>query len=127
MTNWNRKSVCIGTAAVALALMLTGSVGAFSNHENTLTFSRAVALPDGVVLPAGTYSFNIATATALDVVVVRNARGNKFYTGLTTPVSRPAGMSLSTPIVMGETPKNQTAPIMTWYEIGTVSGHEFKY
>ena len=71
--------------------MLTGSVRAFTNHENKLTFSHAVALPNGIVLSAGTYSFNIAADTALDVVVVRNPRGNKVYVGLTIPVLRPAG------------------------------------
>jgi hypothetical protein len=63
MTNWNRKSVRIGSAAVALAFMLTGSVGAFTIHENRLTFNRPVALP-GIVLPAGTYSFDVVTGTA---------------------------------------------------------------
>ena len=128
MANWNRKSVCIGSAAIALAFMLTGSVGAFfNNHENKLTFSRAVMLPHGIVLPAGTYSFNVANDTALDVVVVRNV-SKVFYMGLTFPVSRPAGMSPNISIVTGEAPSgNQAAPIKTWYELGSQNGHEFKY
>ena len=127
MTNWNRKSVRIGCATAVLALLAAGSVMAFGvNHKNNLTFNRPVALP-GVVLPAGTYSFDVATDTALDVVVVRDARGNKFYTGFTTAVSRPAGMSWNTLIVTGEASKNQAAPIRTWYEIGSELGHEFRY
>lgn len=77
MTNWNRKSVCIGGATVALAFMLTGSVGANIAHENRLTFSGPVALPGGVVLPAGTYSFNVAADTALDVVTCGTSGATK--------------------------------------------------
>ena len=128
MTNWNWKFVRIGCAAVALALMATASVMAFTGHHNNLTFSRPVALPGGVVLPAGTYSFDVATDTALDVVVVRNIRRNKvFYMGFTTTVRRPAGMSPNTSIVIGEAPPNQAPPIGAWYEIGHVMGHEFRY
>ena len=129
MTNWNRKPVCIGSAAIALAFMLTGSVLAFNNHDhqNKLTFSRAVMLPHGIVLPAGTYSFNVASDSALDLVVVRNV-SKVFYMGWTLPVSRPAGMSPNTSIVTGEAPSgNQAAPIKTWYELGSQNGHEFKY
>jgi len=128
MTNWNTKSVRIGCATAALALLAAGSVMAFgANHKNNLTFNRPVALP-GVVLPAGTYSFDVATDTAHDVVVVRNMRGNKvFYAGITTPADRPAGMPWNTSIVMGEATRNQASPIRTWYEIGEVRGHEFRY
>ena len=128
MTNWNWKFVRIGSAAVALALMVTASVMAFTGHENTLTFSRPVALPGGVVLPAGTYSFDVAADTAIDVVVVRDPRRTKlFYMGFTTTVSRPAGMSPNTSIAVGEAPASQAPPIATWYEIGHVMGHEFRY
>jgi hypothetical protein len=132
MTNSNRKSVRIGSAAVTLACMLTltGSVGAFNyhDHENKLTFSSAVALPNGIVLPAGRYAFNIATDTARDVVVVSNLKGNQvFYTGITTSVNRPAGMPWNTAVVMGEAPRNQPRPVITWYEIGNVMGHKFHY
>jgi hypothetical protein len=127
MTNWNRKSVRIGSSAVALAFMLTGSVGAFTIHENRLTFNRPVALP-GIVLPAGTYSFDVVTGTA-DVVVVRSTRRDKvFYMGFAALVDRPAGMPWNTLVVMGEAPKNQAAaPITTWYEIDSLNGHQFKY
>jgi hypothetical protein len=122
------KSLLVGGAAAALALMVvTGSVVALgANHENRLTFNRPVALP-GVVLPAGTYSFNVADGT-LDVVVVRNSAGTKqVYMGFTTTVGRPAGMSPNTLVTTGEAPANQTPPITRWYEIGQTIGHEFRY
>ena len=128
MTNWNRKSVWIGACAVALAFMLTGSVGAFSNHQNTLTFSRALALPGGVVLEADTYLFDVEYEISPDVVVVYNrTRQKMFYRGVTAPTVRPQSVSPNTAIVISEAPRKQTPPIATWYEVGSVNGHEFKY
>ena len=124
MTNW--KSVRIGCAAAALALMVAGSVMALgTNHENRLTFSRPVALP-GVVLPAGSYTFDVASDTALDIVVVRN-RTKVFYMGFTGTVRRPASMSRTAAIALGEASANQAPPITAWYEVGQTIGHEFRY
>jgi hypothetical protein len=128
MTNWNRKSVRIGGSAVALAFMLTGSAGAINDHENRLTFSRPVALPGGVVLPAGTYSFELASEISHGVVAVRDRTGQKmFYRGITRPANLPPGMSWDTSIVLGEAPRNQARPITAWYELSSVNGHEFIY
>jgi hypothetical protein len=125
MTNW--KSVRIGCAAAALALMVAGSVMAFGvNHENRLTFSRPVALP-GVVLPAGVYSFDVVDSN-LDIVVVRNrARTKVFYMGFTNQVLRPTWMPSGGLVMIGEAPANQAPPITAWYEIGQTVGHEFRY
>ena len=124
MRNW--KSVRIGGAAAALALMVAGSVMAHSsNHENRLTFSRPVALP-GVVLPAGSYTFDVASDTALDVVVVRN-RTKVFYVGFTNQVRRPTWMPPGGLVMIGEAPATEAPPITAWYEIGQTTGHEFRY
>ena len=124
MRNW--KSLRIGCAAAALALMVAGSVMAHSsNHENRLTFSRPVALP-GVVLPAGSYTFDVASDTALDVVVVRN-RTKVFYMGFTNRVLRPTWMPSGGLVMIGEAPANEAPPVTAWYEIGQTMGHEFRY
>jgi len=124
----NLKAVRIGCAAAALALMAAGSVMAFSiTHQNQLTFSRPVALP-GVVLPAGSYTFDVASENALDIVVVRNkARTKVLYMGFTSTVERPARMSNTTAIVFGEASASEPPPITAWYEIGKTIGHEFRY
>jgi hypothetical protein len=123
MTNW--KLVRIGCATAALALMVAGSVMAFGvNHQNKLTFSRAVALP-GIVLPAGSYTFDLASDTA-DVVVVRN-RTKVFYMGFTNQVLRPTWMPSGGLVMIGEASANEPAPITAWYEIGGTIGHEFRY
>jgi hypothetical protein len=121
------KSIRIAFATVALALVAAGAHAWGFSHENKLKFTRPVALP-GVVLPAGTYSFDVASPTALDVVVVRSGdRGKVFYMGFTHTVSRPKHMSAATPVAFGETTANDPPPIAAWYEIGDSTGHEFIY
>lgn len=124
----NSKSVWIACATVVLTLLVGGSGHAFNNiHQNKLTFSRPVALP-GVVLKAGAYLFDVASPTALDVVVVRSAdTGKVFYMGFTQTVTRPHTMSKDAPIAFGEASANDARPISTWYEIGNSTGHQFLY
>jgi hypothetical protein len=121
------KSVRIAFATVALALVAAAAHAWGFSHENKLKFSRPVALP-GIVLPAGTYSFDVASPTALDVVVVRSASHDKvYYMGFTRTVSRPRNMSVQTPVAFGEAGANEVPPIAAWYEIGDTTGHEFIY
>jgi len=124
MTNW--KLVRIGCTTAALALMVAGSVLAFGvSHKNQLTFSRPVALP-GVVLPAGSYTFDVASDTALDVVVVKN-RTKVLYMGFTNQVLRPTWMPSGALVTIGEAPANEAPPVTVWYELGKTIGHEFRY
>ena len=123
MTN---KSVRIGCAAAALALMLAGSAIALGSHENQLTFNRPVSLP-GIVLPAGSYSFDTHWDNP-DVVIVRDKERSKvFYMGFTQQALRPKGMSPTTAVTLGEVTSNEVPPITAWYEIGRAVGHEFRY
>jgi hypothetical protein len=126
MTNRKSLRIAFATALLAMVVGASGHAGSF-NHDNRLTFSRPVALP-GVVLPAGEYSFDVASPTSLDVVVVRNQRSGKvLYMGFTNIVQRPKTLSNDTPITFGEAPANEPRPISTWYEIGQAMGHQFLY
>ena len=125
MTKSKATRIVLGTVALALVAAAAHAWG--FNHENKLKFSRPVALP-GIVLPAGTYSFDVASPTALDVVVVRSGDRTKlFYMGFTRTVSRPRHMSAQTPVAFGEATANEAPPIAAWYEIGDTTGHEFIY
>src|SRR5215470_16803436 len=105
-TMMKSKATRIAIAVVALVLVAAAAHALGFSHENKIKFSRQVALP-GVVLPPGTYSFDLASPTALDVVVVRSADGGKtYYMGFTHTVSRPRNMSRNTPIVFGERAAN---------------------
>ena len=122
----NSKSIRIVLGSVALALVTAASGHASYGHLNTLTFSKPVALP-GVVLSAGSYSFDVASATALDVVVVRNSKSGKvLYMGFANTITRPRAMA-NAPIAFGEAPANEARPIAAWYEIGSTMGHQFRY
>lgn len=126
MTNSKSLKVAFAAGALALLVGVSGYASGFS-HENRLTFSRPVSLP-GIVLPAGEYSFNVASPTALDVVVVRHQRSGKvLYMGFTNTVERPRNMSTNAPITFGEAPASEPRPISTWYEIGNSTGHQFLY
>jgi hypothetical protein len=126
MTNSKSLKIAVATGALALLVAASGHALGF-NHENRLTFSQPVALP-GVVLPAGAYSFDVVSPTALDVVVVRNQRsGRVLYMGFTNTVERPRNMSKNAPIAFGEAPADAPRPISTWYEIGNSTGHQFLY
>lgn len=127
----NSKSLKIGLATGVLAL-LVAVVGTSAHawgfsHQNRITFSQPVSLP-GVSLAPGEYSFDVASPTALDVVVVRNQRtGKVLYMGFTNTVERPRNMSRNAPIAFGEAPADAPRPISTWYEIGNTTGHQFLY
>jgi len=126
MTNSKGIKIAVATAVLALTVAASGHAWGYG-HENRISFSRAVTLP-GVVLPAGEYSFDVASPTALDVVVVRNPRSGKvLYMGFTNTVQRPKNLSNDTPITFGEAPASEPRPISTWYEIGQSMGHQFLY
>jgi len=123
----NNKSIRIALGSVAVALMTAASGHAGFGHQNTLTFNRPVALP-GVVLTAGSYSFDVASPTALDVVVVRSSKSGKvLYMGFASNITRPRAMATTAPITLGEAAANEAPPITAWYEIGSTMGHQFRY
>jgi hypothetical protein len=122
------KSIRVAMAAAAMALLVAAAAHAWGfSHENKVKFSGPVALP-GIVLPAGTYMFDVASPTAQDVVVVRGAESGKlFYMGFAKTVSRPRNVSPNLPIVLGEARANEVRPIVVWYEVNDTTGHEFLY
>ena len=127
MTKGKSLKIALVTAVLALTAAASSHAAWTYNHENRLSFSQPVALP-GVVLPAGEYSFDVASPTSLDVVVVRDRKTSSvFYMGFTRTVNRPRSMPTGAPITFGEAPANQPRPISTWYEIGDTMGHQFIY
>jgi hypothetical protein len=128
MTNW-KKTMRIACVTVAVGVLVAASSHAYGvGHKNHLTFNRPVALP-GVVLPAGTYTFDLADSnSALDIVIVRDAvRSKVMYLGFANTVERPRAMPTNTALTFHEAPANEPPPIAAWYEIGDSLGHEFLY
>jgi hypothetical protein len=98
-----------------------------STHTNRVTFNQPVKLP-GVVLPAGTYEFELAPAgTHQDIVRVSGRTGRPYYLGFTRPVERPRAMPRSQVVEFGESIAGVPLPIAVWYPLNEASGHAFVY
>lgn len=124
-----RRSVVSVFGALGLALLVTVTAHAWTvaGHTSHLTFSGAVALP-GMVLPAGTYTFEIANPeTSANAIRVSSRDGRIQYLGLTDRVQRPKGLPSDRVVSLGEAPPAAPPPILVWYPGGTSIGHRFIY
>ena len=117
------------TAAIALlALAAAAPSRAALGPGDRLTFSGPVALP-GVVLPAGSYTFEIANPdSSLRVVrVTRRDTGRVYFAGFTRMIPRPVDLPADQLISLGEAPRGEAVPINVWYPSGRSQGHQFIY
>jgi hypothetical protein len=108
-------------------LVLVPSVGqgAWDGSITYIRFSGAVGLPEGVVLPAGEYTFE---AVRRDVVrVMSRDRLQVFYTGFTIPVQRPRDLERDGMISLGERAADGVPTIRAWYPTSIGTGHAFMY
>jgi len=101
---------------------------AFDKRTMHLTFSGPVRLP-GVVLLAGTYTFELAEPEAnLDLVRVSSRNGRQVYfTGFTKLIDRPLNLPLNELVVFGEGAANAAPPITAWLSPDRNTGHQFIY
>ncbi len=115
------------TAACVLAATMTGAATT-ANRTTYFTFNSPVGLP-GVVLPPGSYIFEIANpGSAADVVRVFDRTRSKVYLGaLTRRTSRQPSKGLDAAIVFSEANPSVPRRINAWYAAGDTSGHEFLY
>ena len=124
-----RKSVLAVFGVLTMGLVLTvpmhgAEVGLRTNY---LTFSGPVALP-GVTLQAGTYIFERVVDTEPDVIVVRDRdRSKVYFMAFTQRAERPAGMSRTSAVTLGESRAGRAAPIIAWYPLDSLTGHRFVY
>ena len=122
----NRKSIVAAGLAIVVALSVAATVHGWSGQQNTLTFSGAVKLP-GVVLPAGSYRFQVMEGIP-DVVRVTSADGRlPYYMGFTRNVNRPHNLKRDRAIVLGEASAGSPPPISIWFPTDGGNGHEFIY
>jgi hypothetical protein len=133
MKKSNRRA--IGRWALALigsVLMVFTLIGRTQAQEtvltrtNDLTFSQPVALP-GVVLPAGTYTFESVLLGGNVVRVSNRIDGTLKFTGFTRRIERPRGMSTRTAVTFGEATPGTARPISAWFPLGRSEGHQFLY
>lgn len=125
----NRKWLHVAFGVVLLGLVSTASTGAIGtpNRTTNFTFSGAVQIP-GAVLPAGTYTFELATSNNLDLVRVMSKDRKKVYLmAFTILVERAEKRNLDTKLVLGETPAGTPPPIKVWYPQDERTGRQFIY
>ena len=115
---------------VLLGILATSATGAIPNTRRTtyFTFSRSVQLP-GVVLPAGTYIFEVANPDSQgDVVRVLSRDRSKVYAmKMTNFVYRPKASNLEAAITFGETPAGTPPAVKAWFPLNETLGREFLY
>jgi hypothetical protein len=122
----NRKSIVAAGLAIVMALGVAATVHGWSGQQNTLSFSGAVKLP-GVVLPAGSYRFQVVEGNP-QIVRVTSADGRlPYYMGFTRSVMRPHNLQRDRAIVLGEAPAGSPPPISIWFPTDGGNGHEFVY
>ena len=122
------KSLRVVGAAVLL-LAMSAATHAWVGQINNVTFKGAVALPAGIVLPTGTYTFELLTPPGSSEVVRVSSpdRRHTYYLGFTRSVERPHTLPSTRTIVFGEAPAGAPLPIHAWYPVNSRTGHEFIY
>ena len=115
-----------GAALLVLIVSATGFAWNTPAKTNYLTFRTAVALP-GITLPAGTYVFEVVPAHNDIVRVSSRDRLKVHYTGFTNVIDRPALMSLSQAVSLGEARRGDPQPIRAWFPLGLSEGRAFIY
>ena len=116
------------TAAIALMALAAATPTRAALGGDRITFSGPVALP-GVVLPAGSYTFEIANPdSSLRVVrVTRRDTGRVYFAGFTRMIPRPVDLPADQLISLGEGPRGAAVPIDVWYPSGLSQGNRFIY
>lgn len=125
------RRATLAVTAAALVVLVGVAVGHASitaSHRNVLRVTVPLALP-GAVLPPGEYVFEVANPeTSHDVVRVWNrANRQSMFMGLTRPVPRRVTQAPADPLVLGESAAGEPTPVLAWYPIGFLDGHEFIY
>jgi len=95
---------------------------------NHVTFSGAVALP-GRVIPAGTYTFEIANPNSgADIVRVLSRDGSRsYFLGFTRAVNRPQSLPREQVVSLGESALGTPPPITVWWPENESTGRQFIY
>jgi hypothetical protein len=97
-----------------------------ANQTTKLTFSEALQIP-GQILPAGTYTFKLASENDMDLVRISSADETHVYATLrtiSTERREPVGHVV---VVMAEQGAGRPDALVKWFFPGSTEGHEFIY
>jgi hypothetical protein len=120
------KLALVGALFLGLASAKSTSASIDSTHVNFLTFSRGVSLPGGVHLAAGTYRFEVESASQGGVVRVSSRNSDTVYlTAFTHDIDRPRGDNQA--VVTLDDVASVGMAVTAWFPIGESIGHQFVY
>jgi len=123
------KVLGIATALAALsAILVPGTARADEfNRQTFLTFSGPVSLP-GIVLPAGTYTFQIANPESGSRVIQVTDKDRKKIQGFFMAIPSTLTEIPNQPVVkFAERPEGSPEAIKAWFYPGERTGYEFVY
>jgi hypothetical protein len=119
-------------SAAAVGALLLGGVfvqstrASGSSHRELITVNTPIALP-GVVLAAGTYSFEIPIESSPTLVRVTSQDGRRVYlTQFTLDVARSNNDGVPK-MTFGEAAAGTARPVKVWYPDGSENGRQFIY
>jgi hypothetical protein len=119
-----------GMLSMVMALGLFFNVAAHAdeaNQQTIITFSAPIQIP-GVVLPAGTYMFQLADeGNDGDMVQVFNSEGTKLYATLQTNATDRQRPTDNTAVTLAAQGPGTPDALLNWYYPGELTGHEFVY
>jgi hypothetical protein len=122
-----RANVMLLVGIGVLGTMIPHAIADESNQRIIFTFNEPVEIP-GQVLPAGTYTFQLADSQSdRDIVQVFNKDATHLYgTFLAIPDQRlhPAGKPI---ITFDEAVAGSPDAVRAWFYPGDTYGHEFVY
>jgi hypothetical protein len=122
----------VGVAlAFALVLLVPTAGASQANQATRVTFNQAVQIPGGMVLPAGTYWFQLpddALATAsTNVVEIFDANRAHIVTTLETVPTLRKTLTGHTEFTFAEQSRNRPIALLDWFYPGRLTGHKFVY
>jgi hypothetical protein len=122
-----RHTLC-GIALLGVLATASTSAVVSPNRTTFFTFNGAVQLP-GVVLPAGTYIFEVVNPyTSADVVRVQSRDRSKLYLlQITLKAERPRTRDMKPALVFGERPAGNPPTLKSWFPEGETTGRQFIY
>lgn len=118
------KSLIVAGLVLGSFVIAANSRAANIGRTEYLTLKSAAALP-GVVLPPGSYRFEVMEGHADLVRVTNRLTRRVLYTGLTDVVVRQNRDESS--LMFGEASAGQPMPIKAWFPDGSRRGNEFRY
>jgi len=122
-----KKALWIGLTLLLGLVSVAAARADEWNKKTVLTFSQPVEIP-GHVLPAGTYTFQLADSTAdRHIVRVFNADGSKILATVITIPDYRLNATDETVIKFGEVPRGAPEAIRAWFYPGNTVGQEFVY